>query len=79
MRNHLHIITLKWGNRYGAEYVNRLASSVRRNISDQISVVCFTDDGTGIDSSVIVYPIPEIDLPPKEMMNGWRKPVDIVI
>ena len=68
-----HIITLKWGNRYGAEYVNRLASAVRRNISRPVSIVCFTDDGNGIDPEVTVYPIPEIDLPTKSAVTGWRK------
>ncbi|GAA5130513.1 hypothetical protein JIN84_04770 [Luteolibacter yonseiensis] len=68
-----YIITLKWGDRYGSEYVNRLASSVRRHTKMPVSIVCFTDDGEGIDPSVEILPIPEIDLPPAEMVNGWRK------
>lgn len=68
-----HIITLKWGNRYGAEYVNRLASAVRRNISSEVSIVCFTDDADGIDPDVAIFPIPEIDLPPENAVTGWRK------
>ncbi len=68
-----HIITLKWGDRYGPEYVNRLASAVRRNTSNPVNIVCFTDDSEGIDPSVEIYPIPEIDLPPSEMITGWRK------
>lgn len=28
-----YIITLKWGNRYAPEYVNRLASTVRRLVA----------------------------------------------
>ncbi len=68
-----HIITLKWGNRYGSDYVNRLASSIRRNTTQPVSVVCFTDDPTGIDPSVSVFPIPEIDLPPAVKITPWRK------
>lgn len=68
-----HIITLKWGNRYGPHYVNRLASAVRRHTKTPVSIVCFTDDRAGIDPSVIIYQIPEIDLPPAEMVTGWRK------
>lgn len=68
-----YIITLKWGARYSSEYVNRLASSVRRHSKLPISIICFTDDAAGIDPSVAIYPIPQIDLPPKEMVNGWRK------
>lgn len=68
-----NIITLKWGNRYGSEYVNRLAAAVKRFTKEPVTVVCFTDDAEGIDPSVEVYPIPEIDLPPASMVNGWRK------
>jgi len=68
-----HIITLKWGNRYGAEYVNRLASSVRRNTTAPVSFVCFTDDATGIDPAVAIQPLPEIDLPAAAIVTGWRK------
>lgn len=68
-----HIVTLKWGRMYGPEYVNRLASSVRRAVGGPISIVCFTDDPSGIDPTVRVFPIPEIDLPPQPMVTGWRK------
>ncbi len=68
-----YIITLKWGDRYGPEYVNRLASAVRRHTKTPVSIVCFTDDAKGIDPSVEIHPIPEIDLPPEEMITGWRK------
>jgi hypothetical protein len=68
-----NIVTLKWGTRYGSEYVNRLASAVRRHTKTPVSIVCFTDDRAGIDPSVIIYPIPEIDLPDAEMLTGWRK------
>ncbi len=68
-----HIITLKWGDRYGAGYVNRLASAIQRNTTGPISIVCFTDDAAGIDPSVTVLPIPEISLPAKDAITGWRK------
>lgn len=68
-----NVITLKWGNRYGAPYVNRLASAVRRHTTGEVRVVCFTDDPAGIDPGITVHPIPEIDLPPAAMVTGWRK------
>ncbi len=67
------IVTLKWGDRYGPEYVNRLASSVRRHLKPPYRFVCFTDKPEGIDSAVETFPIPEIDLPEPQMLNGWRK------
>jgi len=68
-----HIVTLKWGNRYGPEYVNRLAAAVRRHTRCELGIVCFTDDPTGIDRNVEIFPIPEIDLPPAPSVTGWRK------
>lgn len=68
-----NIVTLKWGNRYGAEYVNRLAFAVKRHTRDKPQVVCFTDDPRGIHKSVKILPIPEIDLPPNKLLLGWRK------
>jgi hypothetical protein len=68
-----YIITLKWGNRYGAEYVNRLSAAVRRHTIAPVQIVCFTDDPSGIEETVTVFPIPEIDLPPNAMVTGWRK------
>ncbi len=67
------VLCLKWGDRYGPEYVNRLASAVRRHTRTPVTIVCFTDDATGIDPAVEIYPIPEIDLPAAEMVTGWRK------
>lgn len=68
-----HVVTLKWGTMYGADYVSRLASAVRRHTREPVSVVCFTDDPSGIDPSVRVFPIPDINLPQRPMVTGWRK------
>jgi hypothetical protein len=68
-----NIVTLKWGSRYGSEYVNRLAAATRRNTKCDLDIICFTDDVAGIDPSVTTYPIPEIELPTKFMVCGWRK------
>lgn len=68
-----NIVTLKWGDRYGGDYVNRLYRAVRRHTTLPIRCVCFTDDPTGIDDGIDCFNIPEIDLPPKPMVTGWRK------
>jgi hypothetical protein len=67
------IVTLKWGKRYGPEYVNRLAAAVRRHTTCDPEIVCFTDDASGIDDTITVHPIPEIDLPARPFVTGWRK------
>ena len=53
-----NVITIKWGKRYGPEYVNRLYGSVKRNLSREFRFVCFTDDAEYIRPEVETYPIP---------------------
>ena len=58
-----HVICMKWGTKYGPEYVNRLYAMVRRHLSGDFRFVCLTDDSTGIHSEVQCLPIPPLDLP----------------
>ena len=67
------VICMKWGTRYGPEFVNRLWSAVDRNTSRPTRLVCLTDDATGIDPAVQCHPIPDIDLPPELALTPWRK------
>jgi len=67
------VICMKWGTRYGPEYVNRLAASIQKQTERPTRLVCFTDDTTGIDEQVLCHPIPEIDLPPEQINLPWRK------
>lgn len=64
---------MKWGTRYGPEYVNRLASMVRRNVAKPTRFVCFTDDGTGIDPGIELQPLPDIHIPERVAWTPWRK------
>ena len=41
-----HILCMKWGTKYGPEYVNRLYAMVRRHLSGDFRFVCLTDDST---------------------------------
>ena len=43
---------MKWGTKYGPEYVNRLYGMVRRHLRGDFRFVCFTDDVTGIRPEV---------------------------
>lgn len=62
------LLCLKWGARYGSDYVNRLYSMAMRNTSRPLRVVCFTDDPVGIRPEVEIRPLPVFDLP--EPMRG---------
>lgn len=64
---------MKWGARYGPEFVNRLHSAIQRNTARPTRLVCFTDDGSGIDAGVQCEPIPEITLTPYMANLPWRK------
>ena len=43
-----NVICMKWGTKYGPEYVNRLYAMVRRHLTGDFRMVCLTDDPTGI-------------------------------
>lgn len=40
----INFITLKWGNKYGPEYVNRLHNSIKHNYTGKFNFVCLTDN-----------------------------------
>ena len=50
----VNVITIKWGDRYGPHYVNRLYAGVQRNLSAAFRFVCFTDNSQGIRPEVEV-------------------------
>ena len=68
-----YIFCMKWGTLYGADYVNRLHSMVKRNLTLDFKMVCFTDDDAGIIDEVDCYPIPEIDVPGNLPERMWKK------
>ncbi len=67
------IFCMKWGSLYGPEYVNTLYSMVKRNLTYDFNMVCFTDDSKGIREEVTCYPIPEFDLPENLPERMWKK------
>jgi len=70
-----HILCMKWGTKYGPEYVNRLYAMVRRNLGGDFNFVCLTDDAVGIRPEVQCLPIPQliVDLKPGQKDHGWKK------
>lgn len=67
------VICMKWGTRYGPEFVNRMWAAIQRCTTRPTRLVCLTDDETGINPAVHCYPIPDIDLPPDLINTPWRK------
>ena len=64
---------MKWGCRYGPEFVNRLHASIKRHTNRPTNLYCFTDDYNGIDPEVICKPLPNINLPKNISLTPWRK------
>jgi hypothetical protein len=67
------VICMKWGTRYGPDYVNRLYSMMKRHTARPTRLVCYTDEAQGINSNVAVYPLPYIELPEYRRWFPWRK------
>ena len=70
-----HVLCMKWGTKYGPEYVNRLYAMVRRHLSGDFNFVCLTDDATGIRPEVQCLPIPpqNLHLKPGQRDGAWKK------
>lgn len=70
-----HILCMKWGTKYGPEYVNRLYTMVRRHLSGDFNFVCLTDDSRGIRAEVQCHPIPplNLNLKPGQRDGAWKK------
>lgn len=50
-------VTLKWGTKYGPEYVNRLYNNVKNTYSGPFDFICITDDARKINNDVKTIPI----------------------
>jgi len=65
------IICIKWGKKYGSNYVNNLFGGCKRNIlKSEFAFFCFTDDENGIDKENIHV----LDLPSETWDGWWCKP-----
>jgi len=62
----IKIICLKWGEKYGSEYVNRLCNGIKRNCTLPFELHCFTDNKAGISEAIITH-----DLPYSATVASW--------
>jgi hypothetical protein len=63
-----HVLCVKNGTKYSAEYVNTLYNMVCRNCTLPFEFVCLTDDSKGIDSDIKIIPFD------REFSTWWAKP-----
>lgn len=69
----VNVICVKWGRKYGADYVNRLRAMVARHLSRPHRFVCFTDDAAGIAPEIETHPLPQIGIPDFDRREGWTR------
>ncbi len=69
----VNILCMRWGALYGAPYVNRLHSMVRRHLQRSFRFVCFTDDAQGLDPGIEVLPLPTVQSVHGQGDTRWRK------
>ncbi len=69
----VNVICMKWGDKFGADYVNILRAMVRRHLTRPHRFCCFTDNGEGIVDDVEIFPLPEVQLPADARERCWRK------
>ena len=67
------VLCMKWGTKYGPEYVNRLYGMVRRHLRGDVRFVCLTDRSDGVRAEVQCLPIPDLALPDGLPERGWKK------
>lgn len=63
-----NVVCLKWGKKYGPDYVNKLYASVKRHTTLPFTFHCFTEDSVGINPEIVVH-----DLPFKTLEGWWNK------
>jgi hypothetical protein len=71
----VNVVCIKWGRKYGSEYVNRLFHGVEEHLSLPFRFVCLTDDSGGIVSGVETRPLPvtPFDETVFNQPRAWRK------
>ncbi len=68
------VICVKWGPKFGADYVNRLWGMLRRHVAGPFRLVCLTDDADGLRPEVDAFALPELGCAqPVRSMGKWRK------
>lgn len=63
------VVCLKWGDKYTADYVNKLHNMVARNLTVPYKFVCFTENTEGLYDDIITMPLPQIGV-----KGWWYKP-----
>ena len=69
----VNIICMKWGDKYGPDYVNKLYNMVSKNLTKKFRFICFTENEKGLNNRIEIFPLPSIKMPKNKPERGWRK------
>ena len=64
---------MKWGNKYGPDYVNKLYNMVAKHLTKSFRFICFTENKIGIHGNIEIFPLPQIKMAQNKPERGWRK------
>ena len=65
----MNIVCLKWGDKFSHEHVNRLYHMCKKNMQDEFTFICYTENPESIDKSIKIIPL---DLS-YDLENWWWK------
>ena len=51
------VVCVKYGTKYGADYVNKLYQGIKTNLSLPHNFACFTENPEGLDKNIEVIPL----------------------
>lgn len=60
------VVCLKWGDKYPAEYVNRLYRMVNKHLSREFNFVCITENAEGLYPEITIASLEQ-----EEGLTGW--------
>jgi len=64
-KNLVNIVCVKWGTKYGPDYVNKLYASIKRNTTVPFKFHCYTESAEKLNNEIVIHKLPYIDL------EGW--------
>ena len=66
----MNVVCVKYGTKYGPEYVNRLYQGVKDNLTLPFRFICFTENREGLDQNIVIMEL-------KNKWQGWWSKVHI--
>ena len=67
------VVCVKYGTKYGADYVNKLHAGIKRHLSLEHTFACFTEDATDLHKDIKVLPLNDKN----QEWSGWWSKVNI--